>query len=178
MDITYCKDSCFKIATKNLTTTINPVGDISKLKDVVLLSSTTDSKSPEAIVFDSPGEYEVRGCMVDAIDLGDQIAGFVCTADGLRIGYIPEGVEKLDDKQAESYDSIDILILPTVGEKAEATNKLISQFEPRVVVPYNYTKEQFKLLSAEFGGESQTTERLKISSRDLTPDKQQLVALQ
>ncbi len=177
MDITYCAKDCFKIATKALTVTINPEGDVDKLKDLVLLSVLAKKYTGEAIVLDAPGEYEVRSCMVDGIDLGE-LTGFAVAAEGIRIGYVPAGVGALSDKQVEAYDSIDVLIVPMADDKAEATNKLIGQFEPRIVVPYGHNKEQFAVLSAEFGGEVQTVEKLKITNRDLDTEKQQLIAFQ
>lgn len=176
MDITYCKNQCFKIAVRTLTISINPEGELTKLKDLILLSTPKDSDKAEAIIFDSPGEYEVKGCMVDAIDLGE-LTGFVLTTESLRVAYLPLGVETLTDKQIEAYDSIDVLIVPVAEEKIEATNKLISQFEPKVVIPYGYTTQQFQALSTEFGGATQTVEKLKITSRDLDTDQQQLVEL-
>ncbi|MBI2798287.1 MBL fold metallo-hydrolase [Candidatus Saccharibacteria bacterium] len=177
MDITYSKKDGFKVATKHFSGVLDPTENPSKLKDLVLLSTGLDQAKPEGTVFDSPGEYEVQGCMIDGIDLGDGKTGYALEVDGLRTGYIPAGVESLNDKQIEVYDSLDILILPVVGEKAEATNKIIGQFEPRVIIPYDYDSKQFELLGAEFGGEVQKTERFKVNAKDLDVEKQVLVAI-
>lgn len=176
MEITRTDKNSFFINSKALNLAINS----SDTKADVLLfsqSSTDKPKNPEAKVFDSAGEYEVKKCMIDAVQINDQI-GFTVLIDGVQLAYLGEIKEVLSDKQVEMFAAVDILILPIVGVKAETTTKIISQIEPSTVIPHSYTEESIDVFGKEFGSDIEKVSKLKINKKDLSEsDKQRLVIL-
>lgn len=176
MEITKTSKDGFFINSKALNIAVN---SNDAKADVLLFSksNTNKPKNPEAKIFDSAGEYEVKKCMVDAVQINDQI-GFTVLIDGVQLAYLGEIKEVLSDKQVEMFAAVDILILPIVGDKAEITTKIISQIEPSTVIPHSYTDELVDVFGKEFGSDIEKTSKLKINKKDLSEsDKQKLVIL-
>jgi|GEM_PF-1104688 len=171
MDITKIEKDGFYISSKSIDLAIN---SRSEKADVVLMPSRAQSPAgSKPILFDSAGEYEVKSCMIDAIPLAKGICGFSVFIDKMRVAYISDITTTLTDQQLEAFASVDILIVPAVGEKSEITTKIINQIEPSIVIPHNYTAEQLKVLSAEFGSEQETLQKFKITKKELLETEQQ-----
>jgi len=177
MDITKIEKDGFYLSSKSIDVAIN---SLSEKADVALMSKKTENLSgSKPILFDSPGEYEVKTCMIDAIPLGKGNCGFSVLADKIRVAYISDVTTTLTDQQLEAFASVDVLILPVIGEKSEVTTKIINQVEPSIVIPHNYTDEQLKVLSAEFGSEQETLAKFKITKKELIEnDQQRLIVLE
>ena len=149
MEITKDQNNSFTISTKQVDVSINPQS--SSKAEVVLCTHGKDEykPNPEQIVFDMPGEYEVKNTMIDAV-VCDTSTAFVVTSSGIRVSFI-DNEAQLSESQIEALGGSDILIIKVFGEKAEVLNKLISELEPSIVIPFGYTGDQLKQLSAEFG---------------------------
>ncbi len=171
MEITKLGEDGFYLSSKMIDIAVN---SMSEKADVVLMPSHAEKpKGVQAILFDSPGEYEVKSCMIDAIEVGASSCGFSVISEDIRVAYLGEVKEVLTDSQLEAFAAVDILILPVVGEKAEVTTKIINQIEPKVIIPHHYTSDQLKVLAAEFGSEQETVQKCKLTRKELTESEQQ-----
>ncbi len=177
MEITKNNQDSFLLVSKQLDLAINPTTE--SKAEVVLQTSQEHSYTPskEQILFDGPGEYEVKNTMIDAVALR-KTTGFVVTFAGLRVSFVDADENNLDESQIEALGNPDILIIRVFGEKAESLNKLIGELEPSIVVPFGYNDDQLKSLSAEFGKEITRTPKLKVSKKDVSIENQQLIVLE
>lgn len=177
MEITKTKTNSFVVSTRQVDLTINPT-EATK-SDVILLSKDSIDISPkeDQFVFDGPGEYEVKNTMIDAVACSDSTA-FVVTAGDLRLSYLDNEQAIPSEKEIEDLGGADILIIKVYGDKIETLTKLISSLEPSIVIPFGYTDDQLKQLSAEFGKEVSTMPKLKIAKKDINPEDQQLIVLE
>lgn len=143
-------------------------------------------------VIDMPGEYEIKGVMIDArvaptkADPKNLIMR--ASAEGITVGFLGRMDRALKDNELELMDGADILVIP-VGGGAVMTPKVaadtIRQVEPRIVIPSNYSdkdlKEKLGTLAAfkkELG--TVTTEeegKLKVQRKDLPQDDMKMVVL-
>lgn len=115
----------------------------------------------EPFVISGPGEYEVKEVFVQGIpafhdDANGKDKGkstiYVFEAEGMRFCHLGDlGQKQLTDEQLEKIDGVDVLMIPVGGEgytisSAEAS-KIISQIEPKIVIPMHYAlpKLKFKL---------------------------------
>ncbi len=132
--------------------------------DILLITHDHDDHSNESVfsnkpfVIKSPGEYELNNVFVYGIfSFHDDKKGeergsntiYVIEGEDIRICHLGDfGQEELTNEQLKSIGEVDILMVPvggvyTIGGK-EAT-KIISQIEPRVVIPMHYNLEGLKL---------------------------------
>lgn len=174
MDVTSSGKEAIKLITKNTTVQINPTGDA---KADALLFTKGEAKSGEIIYFNSPGEYEVSGVMMDGIGLGEGNTAFSVGSEELKLAYVAGKVTELSDKQVEAFGNVDVLIVALDDQPGSAIVKLINQLEPRVVVPIDYTPDALAAFIKEVGHEPEKLDRLKISKKDLPEDKQKLILL-
>ena len=177
MEITKTSKDGFFINSKALNLAVN---SNETKADVLLFSSknTDKPKNADAKVFDSAGEYEVKKCMIDATQLGENEIGFTVLIDGVQLAFLGGIEEVLTDKQVEVFAAVDVLILPIIGDKAEITSKIISQIEPTTVIPHSYDDSSIAMFAKEFGSDTEKTPKIKINTKDLSEsDKQKLVIL-
>lgn len=171
MEITKTDKDGISVSSKSIDVALNSVN---KKADVALFTSPHDQQDVgDAIVFDSPGEYEAKNCMIDAVALDGDNTGYSVYADEIRVAFL-QGVSKpLSDSQVEGFAAVDVLIVPIIGDKAEVTTKIINQIEPKVVIPHTYSPEELKAFTAEFGNEQETVSKVKLSKKELADSEQQ-----
>lgn len=208
MYLTWYGQSCFKIQTKEKNILINPFSPKDaglkgpNLKaEIVILSNQTDYEKairvfpPETFLIYSPGEYEISNLVINGIGCVEKnkiSTIFWLEIEKIRIGFLAELNRLLKEEEIEKLNKIDLLLIPIGGLnvlKAEEAVKLISQLEPKIVIPYYYhissIKSGFKkldpldkflhLLNLK---PVQTAEKLKISAKDLTGiKKMELIVL-
>lgn len=177
MEITKNNQDSFLLVTKQVDVAVNPT---TETKAGVVLQTSQDHAfkvNKEQILFDGPGEYELKNTMVDAVGL-KKTTGFVVTSAGLRVSFVDTDENNLDESQIEALGNPDILIIRVFGEKAESLNKLISELEPSIVIPFGYTEDQLKSLAAEFGKDITRNPKLKVSKKDVSIENQQLIVLE
>lgn len=105
-------------------------------------------------VVDGPGEYEVGGIMIVGIrTYHDKVKGvergynniYVIHLDDLVFCHLGDLGHELTQAQIEAIGNVDLLFIPVGGGEtigpAEAVN-VISQIEPRMVVPMHYATPQ------------------------------------
>lgn len=216
MIINWFGQSCFKIAGEKNVLVCDPFSDGSGLKlprlaaDVVTVShqhpENNNTKavkgitSPLPFIIDGPGEYEVNDIFVYGIaafhdnkegkDLGENII-YRIEIDGISIAHLGHLGHLLDNGLTEKLEGVDILIIPVGGGEAinaKQATEIISQLEPRIVIPMSYqlpglkTKEKLENINAfckEIGVcPKEVLTKFKISKKDLPQQDLQVVVLE
>lgn len=150
-------------------------------------------------VISNPGEYEVKGIFIRGISSYHDEAGgekrghntmYTIEAEEMKLCHLGDlGQPELTTKQVEEIGSIDILFIPvggvyTIGAK-EAV-KVISQIEPKVVIPMHYAipKLKYKL---EGVGEflkvmgvkaPEPQQKIIVKSKDLSEEEMKIILLE
>lgn len=194
--------SCFKLQTKGNIIITDPFSDkvgitMPKLKaDVVILSepgneNVSDVKrlSGDNFLIDGPGEYELKEDYIYGLKAGelDQTANYIfrLESEEIALGFLGELNHSLTDEQLETMEGVDVLFLPVGSLTAERRTKIISQIEPRIVIPmyYHLPKLKLKLESAEkFAKEMgikniEPQEKLILKKKDLPQEETKVIFL-
>lgn len=150
-------------------------------------------------VITGPGEYEIKDVSVRGIpSFHDEKEGkergkntiYVIEAEGMRLCHLGDlGQGELTEDQVSRIGNVDILLIPvggvyTIGAKAAA--KIVSQIEPRIVIPMHYmlANLRFKLEKVdEFLKEmgvknAEAQPKLVIKLRDFTSEETKVMVLQ
>ena len=129
-------------------------------------------------VIDGPGEYEVGGVMVNGVrTYRDAVQGaerghntvYVLHLDELTFCHLGDLGHDLTTHQIEEIGPIDVLFVPAYSILTPAQlTEVISQIEPRVVVPLYDQTVQFERLAHELGlKEYEAQEKLVVTGASL-----------
>lgn len=141
---------------------------------------------------DMPGEYEVKGMMLDA-----RIAAtkenpknmmLRVAAEGITIGFLAGLNRAPKDKELELIEGVDILVLPVGGNtvmNAKTAAETVRTVDPRIVIPVHVAEKGLKVkldpiaaFTKELGPvPTEETSKYKITKRKLPQDDMQLVLL-
>jgi len=166
--ISWAGQSCFQISVSNskdhsVDIVIDPFDESIGLKipnfsaDILLISHDhADHNNAKAIkeepfIISGPGEYEVKEVFIKGIpSFHDDKEGkekgkntiYLIEAEDIKFCHMGDfGQKQLTDEQLEKIDGVDVLMIPVGGEytinSAEA-QKIISQIEPKIVIPMHY----------------------------------------
>lgn len=200
MIISWLGEAGIRLQTKETVILIDPPAASTGLKPTkqaativaVTEAEGRDIKSiaGDPFVIDSPGEYERQNVFVYGISLpGDASrVHFRVEAEELSLGHLGGLQEKLDNAQIAALEGVDILFVPVGGKSvydAEAASTLISQIEPRIVIPIQHkcpgSTAGYSDVSAflkEMGAKtSDVVDKLKIVKKDLPADETQVIVL-
>lgn len=212
MYITWLGHSCFKIQDKigpdAITVVTDPFGKSVGLKtpsceaDIVTMShdhddhNNIDGVRGTPFVIDTAGEYEVKGVGIEGVTVyHDEKAGddrgrniiFRIDMDGISIVHLGDLGHLLDAKQTEKLAGTDILLIPVGGKytiDAKKAVEVVSQIEPRIIIPMHYRSEGSKIdidgvdkFIKEIGVAPRNEDKLKISKKDLPQEGTELVIL-
>ncbi len=125
--------------------------------EVVLVShshgdhNNLDAVNEEAFVIDGPGEYEVENTFIKGVfsyhdDKKGEERGintiYVIESEGLNICHLGDlGQKELNDEQIKEIGEVDVLLIPIGATYTLDTKKasaIISQLEPKAVIPMHY----------------------------------------
>ncbi|MDD4332695.1 MAG: MBL fold metallo-hydrolase [Patescibacteria group bacterium] len=213
MFITYLGHSCFKLQDKvgpdGVTLVTDPFDKNTGFKvpnfeaDIVTVShqhhdhNNTDAFRGTPFIIDMPGEYDVKGVMVTGIDsfhdakegaeMGKNII-YRIEIDDISVAHLGDLGHSLSDKQLEKLVGVDILLIPVGGRytlDAKKAVEVISQIEPRIVIPMHYKAagsnikdiDGVEKFIKEIGIAPREEEKLKISKKDLPQEEMELVIL-
>ncbi len=108
-------------------------------------------------IVDGPGEYEIKEVFIQGIpSFHDDKEGkergqntiYVFETEEMRFCHLGDlGQKQLTDEQLEKIDKIDILMIPVGGKytiDSSAAQKIISQIEPKIVIPMHYALPKMK----------------------------------
>ncbi|MFH1232583.1 MAG: MBL fold metallo-hydrolase [Patescibacteria group bacterium] len=212
MYITYIGHSCFKIQDKagsdGVTIITDPFDKTVGFKmpsgqaDIVLVShqhsdhNNTDTISGNPFIITNAGEYEIKDVSIEGVDTfhdnssgkerGDNIA-YKINIEGINIVHLGDLGHSLDSKQLEKLSGADILLIPVGGNytiDAKKAVEVISQIEPRIVIPMHYKVgastvevDGVDKFIKELGIEPAYEDKLKISKKELPQEDMELVIL-
>lgn len=215
MDIYWGGQALFRLKGKNASVVIDPYDpDYTGLKlpkdltaDVVLAShdhkdhNNTSAVTPpvggKSMAFKDPGEYEVAGAVITAINsFHDDTNGtergknliFHIMLDGLNIVHLGDlGQSKLTEDQLSQIGQTDILLVP-VGSvytiDAKGATAIVSQLEPKIIIPMHYKIEGLKFelegvegFLKEMGTDSVTPQPKLSITRERLPEEPEVVVL-
>ena len=212
MIITWQGHSCFKIQDKigpeGVTVVTDPYGKNTGLKvpnfeaDIVTISHDHDDHNNASalrgnpFVIDCAGEYDFKGVLIEGIDSyhdnqkGTERGGNIIyrlEVDDVSIAHLGDLGGPLDSTQLEKLVGTDILLIPVGGKytlDAKMAVEVISQIEPRIVIPMHYKTPDLKMdidpvdkFVKELGLKPTYEEKLKISKKDLPQEDMELVIL-
>ena len=216
MQIQWFGQSYFKIIVKNngddVIIVTDPFDNSYGLKapktsaDIVTIShdhndhNNLDAIKGESFIIDSPGEYETKGVFIYGIpawhdDKEGQERGNITiyriSAENMNLVHLGDLGHELSDEQLEKIGDVDILLIPVGGTftiDAKKANDIISEIEPRIVLPMHYDLPGLKFKSGEklddidkflkiSGLPSETMDKFKINKKDLPQDETKVVVL-
>ena len=163
MNITWYGQSCFKIQNKDVALITDPFDKSVGLRsphgsaDVVTISHDHFDHNNYGVVkgdpfiIDSAGEFEVKKIIIKGIDsYHDDKEGkergcniiYTIEVDDIRICHLGDlGQTALINGQLEKIGQVDILFIPVGGVFTidwKSASAIISQIEPRVIIPMHY----------------------------------------
>jgi len=206
MNISYFGHSCFKIEEKingeNVVLVTDPFDKEVGFKvpnieaDIVTVSHNHHDHNNVATLRKDPfvvncaGEFDVKGVIVEGIrslhgsDKSENII-FRIDIEGVSLAHLGDLGDTLDNKQLEKLGGVDILFVPVGGKytlDAKKAVEVISQIEPRIVVPMHYKTKDSKIdidgldkFVKEIGIEANYEDKLKINKKDLPVEDMRLV---
>lgn len=210
--ISWVGHSCFKIQDKVGSDAICVVTDPFDKKiglkvpnfeaDIATVSHSHDDHSNTSALRGNPyvvhsaGEYDIKGVLIEGIESyhdeknGKERGGniiFRIEVNGVTIAHLGDLGHALDDKQLERLAGSDILLIPVGGKYtigAKQAVEIISQVEPRIVIPMHYKTKGVELdidgvdkFIKELGIEPNHEERLRITKKELPVEDMELVIL-
>ncbi len=214
MNITWFGQGLIKIATKTdqaVTFMIDPYDEKNTgLRpprsgvDIVMISAEgppktkfrgTNKEAPFMIT--GPGEYDVKGVSIRGVaTFHDNVQGakygtntvYSLNMEGINLCHLGCLGHALTEKQVAAIGNCDILFIPVGGDRtldAKQAASLISEIEPRVVIPTHYKvpKLKYKIAAVdsflkEMGASQVKPEsKLKIKRSDLPKEETRVVVL-
>ncbi|MHB8990131.1 MAG: MBL fold metallo-hydrolase [Chloroflexota bacterium] len=162
MEIIWLGHSCFRIKGKDVTILTDPFDRSSGYNlgrvtaDVVTVSHQAPDHSNVAEVegnpklVNGPGEYEIGGALITGVatrrDEGPsegklRNTAYLIEIDDLTVCHLGDLGHILTPQQVEQMDSADVLLIPVGGVNTIGASKaaeVVSQIEPRIVIPMHY----------------------------------------
>jgi len=148
--------SSFRIQTQQSTIITDPYADsfgvtMPKLKaDIIMVSdpnnpltNNTKRLSGEAYVITGPGEYEVRQTFIYGIPASHTI--YLIKDQGISLAVLGPLDTGLNNDQLSKLEGADILLLPVGTLNKEQRTVIVSQVEPRIIIPYLYKQSKVKM---------------------------------
>ena len=111
----------------------------------------------DPFIIDSPGEYEVKSVFVQGIaGFHDDVQGkerglntiYTIIAEGITLCHMGDfGQKELTPEQVEKIGNVDVLMIPVGGTytiNGKEAGKIISQIEPKIIIPMHYALPKLK----------------------------------
>jgi L-ascorbate metabolism protein UlaG (beta-lactamase superfamily) len=175
MNIVWYGQSFFQITTspknnEKINIAIDPFSQEIGIKppiletDILLISHNhSDHNNIKTIknnpfIIDGPGEYEIKNIYIKGFyGFHDNVLGkergritiYTIESEGIKICHLSDlGQKELDEKQLEQIGDVDILMIPIGGNftiNAQEAIKIMSQIEPKIIIPMHYQIPKLKL---------------------------------
>ncbi len=213
MILTWLGHSCFKMQDKagpdGVTVITDPFDKETGLKlpnyeaDIVTVShdhhdhNNVGALRGNPFVINCAGEYDVKNVLIEGIDSyhdannGSERGAnliFRFEIDDISVVHLGDLGQVLDSTQLEKLAGTDILLIPVGGKytlDAQKAVEVISQIEPRIIIPMHYKTPDLKIeiegvdkFIKEIGLTPSYEEKLKINKKDLPQEDMELVILQ
>src|SRR3989344_8169479 len=159
---------------------------------------STGSGQATPFFIQGPGEYERKDIFIQGISsFHDEKSGaerglntiYTIEAEEMKLCHLGDfGEKELSPEQLEKIGDVDILMVPIGGMftlDAKGAAKIISQIEPRIVIPMHYSLPKLKVkidglepFLKEMGQKSAESQpKLLIKKKDLTAEETKVVVL-
>ncbi len=166
MNITWYGQNCFRINTlKSRNGSVNilidpfekEIGLRPPKTEADILLVTHDNKrtlSGNFFLINGPGEYDVKGVYIQGIlgkkeEVFENTTIYTIEAEKMKICHLGKlGQKELFPNQIERIGKVDILMVPIGGKetlKADAAVKIMSQIEPKIIIPMYYKIPKLKV---------------------------------
>ena len=216
MIITWFGQSCFKIQGQNCILVTDPFDKSYGLKvprlaaDIVTVSHDHNDHNnikaikkiaeTEPFTINDPGEYEIKNSFIYGIqsyhdnkegqERGENII-YRIEIEGISLAHLGDLGHTLNNGQVEKLEGIDILMIPVGGVytiNAKQATEVISQLEPKIVIPMHYNIPGLKLKNKINGVNTfckeigvcptEKVSKFKVSKKDLPTEKMKVIILQ
>lgn len=196
MQIQWTGLASFRIQTSHAVIVTDPFSDstgltMPKLKaDLTLVSdlenplcNNTKRLSGDGKVIDGPGEYEIKGTFVYGIPATNTL--YLIEDDNVSVAFLGALDSGLSNGQLEKLEGVDILLLPVGTLTKEQRSVVVSQLEPRVIIPYLYKQpkvkkdlEPLETFLKEMGvKKAEPMEKYSVKDKDLPQEDTQVIVL-
>jgi L-ascorbate metabolism protein UlaG (beta-lactamase superfamily) len=196
MEISWHGNTCFTVKDKGIAVVINPDKSAGKLSGDVVLSSLSETIKIDGdpIVFDWPGEYEVKSVPIigfqawtkskskeeDEGTAGDPTIIFYFEVNGVKFCHLGDLGHVLTSETVKQVGDVDILMI-NGGKDGNLGNKkaveVLEAIDPRVVMPMG-DGEHNGLLKELGASEVENLDKFILkSSSELPDDKRKFVVL-
>jgi L-ascorbate metabolism protein UlaG (beta-lactamase superfamily) len=169
MNIQYYGHSCFKIVTKpagrgreDVIIFLDPFDKSIGLRppqgqaNLVLVSHNHSDHNNTAVlkgdpyIIDIPGEYSIKGVNIIGISCyHDEEKGqergsntlYILESEDLRVCHLGDLGSDLEEKQYETINGIDVLMIPIGGKytiDGKKATEIIKKIEPKIVIPIHF----------------------------------------
>jgi L-ascorbate metabolism protein UlaG (beta-lactamase superfamily) len=163
-EIVWLGHASFRLKSKDATIVTDPydkslgLGNPGQRADIVTVShrhphhDAVATVKGDPMVIDGPGEYEVRGVFITGVwSYADAQKGeergrniiFLFHLDDLIVCHLGSLGHTLNSQQLEAIGGVDVLLVPVGGSNASLSatkaSEVISQIEPKVVIPMHYS---------------------------------------
>ncbi len=134
----------------------------------------------------NPGEYEIKGMFIYGVPNNSNGTMFVLEAGGITVSHPGLINQELTDKQLEYFKGVDVLLLPLTCEGAKTCSQIVSQVEPRVIIPIQYKTKKMKpkldpldLFAKEMGASGTSAiPKAILKKKDLPDEETQVIVLE
>lgn len=115
-----------------LTLSVFPAEKASPKEGILTLSALPDEEPRKGTV-SWPGEYNQGGVSIRGVGHfeGQQVS-YTATLDGVHCAFLSSPLQDWSDAQLESVPDIDVLAIP--AEEVKLVQKLVDEFDPRVLL--------------------------------------------
>jgi L-ascorbate metabolism protein UlaG (beta-lactamase superfamily) len=192
MDITFLGSGCVKLNGKQVTIICDPfdqqsgLGRVKATPEAVLYSSP-QRQEISGMAIEGPGEYEIKGTLITGVPArlhidaeGEKGTSYSVRMDGINVVFLGNVDGNLSDAQVEALGQVDVLVVPVGGHgltlDAPAAAKVVSQLEPKIVIPthfddgktkYPVPQEGVEKFLNEMGVKPEPMTKLKLQSKEL-----------
>lgn len=191
MEITNLGNGLVKLSTRKFAVVVGPKLPAEVDASVIALTQLGDKgSSGEAMLLDTPGEYEVGGALITGVGAqlhidkdGTNGTIYVIQLEDVTVAVLANMAPGLSDAQLEAMGQVDVLIVPVGGHgltlDASAAAAIVAQVEPKVVIPSHYDdgvskyempQDKVDAFIKELGASPEEVAKYKASARDL-PDE-------
>ena len=213
MIINWLGQSCFKIQDKDATLVTDPYGASVGFKlprlsaDIVTTShdhddhnnvSAVSGVNGSPFIISGPGEYEIKGIFVYGIPAWhDKSEGkergantiYRIEVEGISIVHLGDLGHTLSEETVAKLEGVDILLIPVGGKwtiGAHEAVEVISELEPRIVIPMHYKIPGLKVdvdpvdkfLKEMGASKAEKLPKLKIVKKDLPQEETKVILLE
>ena len=167
----------YKVQSRNISLVFNPTQ--AEKADVLLFDQAQDKLKPVEgqKIFDGAGEYEVNDSLMEGVAINGGVS-YRLDIEGIAVVHLAAGTAELTDKQIEALSPVDIAMVAAQDIEAQNLSKIISQLEPRIIIPVGADGPTLKKLAEELGVTAENTPKFKINAKDLPQDTQKLVVIE